>query len=612
MWSRAMHGAMAWRRVSERRGRAAWLLWGLACLAQAQPASAPLQPEIASGFTAKQDVLAPHAMVATAHPLASQTALDILRAGGTAVDAAIAAQMVLGLVEPQSSGIGGGAFAVVYDPARREAPLTTYDGRETAPQSARDTLFLHNGQPMAFKDAVVGGRAVGTPGVLRMLAMAHQRHGRLPWARLFMPAVRLAEQGFAVSPRLHASLQADAALRQDPVARAYFYQDDGTPHPVGHVLRNPALAKVYRQVAQEGVDSFYRGPLAQEIVRKVRSHPTNPGGLNLADLRDYRAVQRAPLCFVHPAPQRRYLVCGMAPPSSGTVAVGQILGLMQRLPAAQKRWHDGPDAAWLHDYSEAARLAFADRALYMADPDFVSFGPGTWRALMDDTYLQERARLIGPKPMPQAPAGLVQADATTRYAASAPQPEYGTTHLSIVDAQGRAVALTSSIEDAFGARQMVRGFLLNNQLTDFSFVPADAQGRPVANRVEPGKRPRSSMTPLLVFDRDSNELLMSLGSPGGAMIIHYVARTLWALMHEGQSAQQAVDGANFGNLAGPVVLEEGRFAPGVLQGLRESGHALRVAPLASGLQVLRRVRIDGASQWQGGSDPRREGVVLGH
>ena len=588
------------------------LLGVLAFTARAQDSTAPLQPEIASGLTPQREVLARHAAVATAHPLASQAALEMLRAGGSAVDAAIAAQMVLGLVEPQSSGIGGGAFAVVLDPERRDAPLASYDGRETAPQAAREDLFLRQGQPMSFQDAVVGGRAVGTPGVLRMLALAHQRHGRLPWARLFMPAVRLAEQGFAISPRLHALLQADAALRLDPTARALYYRDDGTAHPVGHVLRNPALARVYRRIAQQGVDHFYRGDVARDMVRKVRSHPTNPGVLSELDLREYRARVRTPLCFEHRVDSRRYWLCGMAPPSSGTVAVGQMLGLLAHTPVAGQRWgSDGPDATWLHHYSEAARLVFADRALYMADPDFVSFDASTWRALLADDYLQARARLIGPKPMTQAPAGQVGLAGTAPYAASAAQPEYGTSHLSIVDAQGRAVAMTSSIEDAFGARQMVQGFLLNNQLTDFSFVPRDAQGRPVANRVEPGKRPRSSMTPLLVFDRDTGQLQMVLGSPGGAMIIHYVTRTLWALLHEGQGAQQAVAGGNFGNVNGPLVLESDRFSPATVHALRDAGHSLRAMPLTSGLQVLRRVRVDGVDQWQGGSDPRREGVVLG-
>ena len=578
--------------------------------------TAPLQPEGASGLTNKVDVYADKRVAVTAHPLATQAAMEMLRAGGTAVDAAIAAQMVLGLVEPQSSGIGGGAFMLFYDPTRSSQKLLTYDGRETAPRAAREDLFLKDGQPMAFADAVAGGRAVGTPGVVRMLAQAHLRHGKLPWARLFMPAVKLAEQGFAVGPRLHALLQSDPHLRQDPAARRYFYDDDGNPHAVGHILRNQALARVYRRLASEGANAFYRGDLARDIVRKVRMHPSNPGWLGEQDLLDYRAVERAPLCFAHEVPvasnAKRYLICGMGPPSSGTVAVGQILGLLERTPARQMRWGEqGPEASWLHYYSEAARLAFADRAQYLADPDYLPVNANFWVNLLQPEYLQQRAKLIGPAVMPQVTPGVVSAPVVWPYAAAADQPEYGTSHLSIVDAQGRAVSMTTTIEDAFGARQMVQGFLLNNQLTDFSFAPRDASQRPIANRVEPGKRPRSSMSPLLVFDRDTGQLVMNLGSPGGAMIIHYVSRSLWALMHEGRSAQQTADGANFGNVNGPLVLEDKRFAANVLQSLRSSGHEVREMPLTSGIQILQRVRQDGQWRWQGGSDPRREGVVLG-
>ena len=620
MWWPAMHGVMVWLRGSELRSPRVWLVcvcMPLSVLALTPAAStAPLQPEAASGFATKTDVYGRKAMAVTAHPLATQAAAEMLRAGGSAVDAAIAAQMVLGLVEPQSSGIGGGAFMLFYDPTRSNQRLLTYDGRETAPRAAREDLFLKDGQPMAFADAVAGGRAVGTPGVVRMLAQAHLRHGKLPWARLFMPAVKLAEQGFAISPRLHTLLQADPHLRKDPAARRYFYDDDGNAHPVGHVLRNQALARVYRRIASEGVNAFYRGELAKDIVRKVRTHDTNPGWLSEQDLLDYRSVERAPLCLAHEVthvtPTKRYVICGMGPPSSGTIAVGQILGLLERTPALSMRWGEqGPDAAWLHFYSEAARLTFADRAQYVADPDFLPVAGHFWNNLLQPDYLQQRAKLIGPGVMPQVSPGVVSAPAPWPYAAAPAQPEYGTSHLSIVDAQGRAVSMTTTIEDAFGARQMVQGFLLNNQLTDFSFAPSDAAKRPIANRVQPGKRPRSSMTPLLVFDRDSGALVMNLGSPGGAMIIHYVSRSLWALMHEGRSAQEAVDGANFGNINGPLVLEDKRFASGVLQQLKQSGHEVREMPLTSGIQVLQRVKQDGQSVWQGGSDPRREGVVWG-
>jgi gamma-glutamyltranspeptidase/glutathione hydrolase len=635
MWWPAMPDAMAWRRGSELQ--AVWATWlsrgarafaaaGVCCVAVAwaqSPATtntainaAPLQPEASTGFIAKTDVVGRKRIAVTAHPLATEAAMEILRAGGSAVDATVAAQMVLGLVEPQSSGIGGGAFMLFYDPTRSSQRLVTYDGRETAPQAAREDLFLKDGQPMAFADVVAGGRAVGAPGVLRLLAQAHLRHGKLPWARLFMPAVRLAEKGFPVSPRLHALLQADPYLRLDPAAKRYFYDNDGAAHPVGHILRNQALARVYRRIAQEGANAFYRGDLAKEIVRKVRTHPTNPGALGEQDLLDYRAVERAPLCFAHEVsetkPVRRYLVCGMAPPSSGTIAVGQILGLLERTPALGMRWGEhGPDGSWLHFYSEAARLAFADRAQYVADPDFLPVTSSFWNNLLQPDYLQQRARLMGPSVMPQVSPGVVSADTVWPFAAAPAQPEFGTSHMSIVDAQGRSVSMTTTIEDAFGARQMVQGFLLNNQLTDFSFVPRDASQRPIANRVQPGKRPRSSMSPLMVFDRDTGALVMNLGSPGGAMIIHYVTRSLWALMHEGRSAQQTVDGANFGNVNGPLVLEEKRFNASVIQQLKQTGREVREMPLTSGVQVLKRIQLEGEWVWQGGSDPRREGTVLG-
>ncbi len=575
----------------------------------------PVQPESASGITDKPGWTTRHFAVAAANPLATDAGAQVLRAGGSAVDAAIAVQMVLTLVEPQSSGIGGGAFLLHHDGRRVQA----FDGRETAPAAVNEKLFLDtDGQPLPFAQAVVGGRSVGVPGAVAMLAQAHRQHGRLPWARLFEPAIALAEQGFPVSPRLHTLLQGETALQQDPVAAAYFYRADGQPHPVGHVLRNPELAAVLRAIAAQGLQALYSGPVAQAIVRKVQAHPVNPGRLSLDDLAGYRPKEREALCHEHAAAQRALRLCGFPPPSSGAIAIGQILGLLARTPQATAPLANGlPGPDWLHTYAEASRLAFADRAQYLADPDFVAPPAGRWGSLLDARYLDERARLLGLARSPQAPAGQ-PGGVPSAWAAMPEQPEYGTSHISIVDGLGNALAMTTTIEAGFGARLMVStdptrpgGFLLNNQLTDFSFVPADAQGRPVANRVEPGKRPRSSMSPTLVFDRDSGQLLMSAGSPGGALIIHFTAKTLLGVLHWGLLPQAAIDLPNFGTLGGPLMLEAGRFPATTVQALQQRGHAVSETPMPSGLQAIVRGQAHGEPVWFGGADPRREGVVMG-
>ena len=573
-------------------------------------AGLPRQPEIATGQQAARPA-SRHARfaVAAANPLATEAGRQMLARGGSALDAAIAVQMVLTLVEPQSSGIGGGAFLLHWDGQRVQA----FDGRETAPAAADERLFLTpEGKPMAFMDAVVGGRSVGVPGTVRMLEMAHAQHGRLRWAALFEPAIRLAEAGFPVSPRLHAMLQADAHLRKDPTAAAFFYQPDGTPWPVGHRLKNPELAEVLRRLARDGARALHEGEIAQAIVAKVQGHPGNPGRMTLADLAGYHAKAREAICHDHTAGSRRWKICGFPPPSSGAIAVGQILGLMARTGAAQEPLATDtglPSADWLHTYMEASRLAFADRAQYLGDPDFVPAPGDDWRSLLDPAYLDARARLIHAQRAPTAPAG-VPGPVRTSFAPMAEQIEYGTSHISIVDAEGRAVSMTTTIEDAFGARQMVRGFLLNNELSDFSFAPADATGRPVANRVEPGKRPRSSMAPTLVFDAEGR-LAASAGSPGGALIIHYTARTLHGLLQWRLDPQAAIDLPNFGTTGGPVVLEKGRFPAPVIEALKARGHEVREQDMTSGLQAIARGTQDGRTIWRGGADPRREGVVLG-
>ena len=572
--------------------------------------SVPEQPEAASGSTDKPGWAYRRQAVAAANPLATDAGSQILRAGGSALDAAIAVQLVLGLVEPQSSGIGGGAFLMHFDGRRVQA----FDGRETAPAGAHAQQFLgDDGKPMPFDEALLSGHAVGVPGAVRMLEAAHRQHGVLPWAQLFEPAITLAEQGFRVSARLHTLLQADPHLRKDPLAARFFYNAQGQAWPVGHLLRNPEYAHVLRRIATEGSRALHEGAVAQAIVARS-AQPPRPGSLSLQDLQAYQPREREALCFDHTARARAYRICGFPPPSSGQIAIGQILGLLERTMPQGPDWLNGqPSADFVHRYTEASRLAFADRAQHVADPDFVPAPAGEWRSLLAPGYLQTRARLIGPQSMKTATPGQ-PAGALTSFAPMPGQPEYGTSHISVVDAQGRAVAMTTTIEAAFGARRMVStdpsrpgGFLLNNQLTDFSLAPADAQGRPIANRVEPGKRPRSSMSPTLVFDRSSGQLVMSGGSPGGALIIHYTAKLLAGTLQGGLDAQQAINLPNFGSLNGPTLLEAGRFGPAMVQALQARGHEVREMDMTSGLQAIERT----ASGWFGGADPRREGVVLG-
>ena len=579
----------------------------------------PSQPEGSSGTTEKPGWATEKFAVAAANPLATDAGYQVLKAGGSAIDAAIAVQMVLTLVEPQSSGIGGGAFLLHAAGTRVEA----YDGRETAPAAVTDKLFIGaDGKPLPFNDAVVGGRSVGVPGTVRMLELAHREHGKLAWAQLFEPAIQLAEGGFKVSARLNTLLANDKFLSKDPVAAAYFYDTAGKPWPVGHVLKNPELAAVLRAIARQGSKALLEGDVAQAIVAKVRTHPTNPGQLSLADLAGYQPKKREALCTSYQVAPRNYRVCGFPPPSSGAIAIGQILGILQNTNAAAMPLQDGlrgpaPGADWLHLYTEAARLAFADRALYVADPDFVQPPAGSWMSLLEPAYLASRAKLIGAQSMKVAQPGTPGAIRTS-LAPMPDQPEYGTSHISIVDAFGNAVAMTTTIEDQFGSRQMVTtsaarrgGFLLNNELTDFSFAPTVAQGQPIANRVQPGKRPRSSMAPTLVFDQASGELLMSGGSPGGAAIIHYTAKALYGVLNWGLMPQQAINLPNFGSMNGPTLLEENRFPPATVEALRARGAEVREMNMTSGLQAITRGQAHGKKVWLGGADPRREGVVMG-
>ncbi|MFN5166005.1 MAG: gamma-glutamyltransferase family protein [Pseudomonadota bacterium] len=556
--------------------------------------------------------------VAAAHPLASEAGAALLAAGGNALDAAIGAQFVLSVVEPQASGLGGGGFLLHWD--GRE--VAAWDGRETAPAAAGPDWFLRaDGTPLPMAAAVASGRSVGVPGLVSMLEAAHRAHGRLPWARLLQPAIALAEQGHAVGPRLHALLQAEmqgsGALARDPQARAHFLDAEGRPWPVGHVLRNPAQAAVLRAVARDGAAALHRGAVAADIVRRAAAHgapgaqPAPAGRMTAADLERYRPQRRAALCADW-APHWR--VCGMPPPSAGQLTLMQTLGIVERLgPGAAAPPAGVGDADWLHRFTEAQRLAFADRNRHVGDPDFVAPPSGRWDSLLDAGYLDARAARGGPRRMGLAPGGAPAAPARA-LAAPAAAPEGGTTHVSVVDAVGRAVALTSSIEAMFGARLMSDGgtglpggFLLNNQLTDFSFVPSDAQGRPLANRVEGGKRPRSSMSPTLVFDRRDGRLAMVTGSALGAHIIPAVARTLVGTLRWQLHPQDAVALPQVSALNGPTLLEAGRFEPAVVQALRERGHEVVEQPLPTGLSAL--AWRDGA--WHGAADPRREGAVRG-
>ena len=584
------------------------------------------QPEGASGITDKPGWATKKFAVAAANPLATDAGYQILKAGGSAVDAAIAVQMVLGLVEPQSSGIGGGAFLLHHDGKATEA----FDGRETAPAGVDENLFMKDGKPLPFYEGVVGGRSVGVPGIVRMLEAAHRQHGKLPWATLFEPAIALAEGGFNISPRLNTLVKADAHLKKDPTATAYFFKSDGDPRDAGVNLRNQPFADVLKRIATEGSKAMHEGPIAQAIVDKVQKHPDNPGKLTMADMASYQPKKREALCTDYSAKGKDYRLCGFGPPSSGAIAVGQILGILGHTTAASIAPVPSPDgkgvmpaAQWLHLYTEASRLAFADRAQYVGDPDFVPAPDGklggNWASMLAPAYLAERAKLIGDQSMktgqPGKPAG-----APIAFGMPAEQPEYGTSHISIVDGYGNALSMTTTIEDAFGSRQMVNpgsnsasgannvgGFMLNNELTDFNYAPNDAEGKPTANRVQPGKRPRSSMSPTLVFDKATGQVVISGGSPGGALIIHYTAKTLYGVMNWGLNTQQAINLPNFGTTGAPTLLEEKRFPAATVEFLKAKGHEVREQAMTSGLQAIERT----PSGLFGGADPRREGVVRG-
>ena len=560
-------------------------------------------PEIATAYAEKPGWAAQQFMVAAANPLAADAGYRMLKQGGSAIDAAIATQLVLTLVEPQSSGIGGGAFLLYADGRRVQA----FDGRETAPAAADETLFQNpDGSPVSRATGVVGGRSVGAPGVLRMLELAHQEHGKLAWATLFGPAIALSQDGFAVSQRLNGLLKWDQALKRDPVAAAYFYDKNGQPWPVGHVLKNPELARTLREIAAGGADAFYKGRIARDIAAKVASHPSNPGKLTARDIAAYQAKVRAPVCSDYKA----WTVCGMPPPSSGGIAIAQMLGILETKDISRFPPVDGvPDARAIHLFTEAGRLAYADRNRYVADTDFVPLPGAGIASLLDKGYLAQRATLIGERSMGRAVAGTPPGMQVAWGLDNALQRP-STSHLVAVDAFGGGLSMTTSVEDAFGARQMVDGFLLNNQLTDFSFDARDANG-PIANRVEAGKRPRSAMSPTLVFEKGTQKLVLATGSPGGSSIINYVAKVLVGTMDWGLNVQQAISLPNFGSRNGPTELEQGRIPAAQVDALRAMGHEVRISEQNSGLQGIMRLHAHGQDFWFGGADPRREGMVRG-
>ena len=561
----------------------------LAIAALAAPAAAEIPPERTHAVASAETVTAQSHMVVAAHPLAAEAGEAVLAAGGSAADAAVAVQLVLGLVEPQSSGLGGGGFLLYWDAAGQE--LTTHDARETAPMAAAPDYWLAYGEPMDFWEAVIGGRSVGVPGTPKLLEHIHARHGRLPWAGLFDDPIALAQDGFEVSPRMADSVAAARELGRQDAARDYFFVD-GAPLAEGALLANPAYADTLRLMRDRGAAPFYTGAIARDIVATVRADD-RPGLLTMADFAAYDVIERDPVCIAY----RGDDVCGMGPPSSGGLTVGQMLGILERfdLPAI------GPGMLAEHLFLEAGRLAFADRDLYMADTDFVTMPEG----LLDADYLRARARLIDAEAaMDAAEAGTPPwRDAAARHADD-PRPRGGTTHFVIRDGHGDVVSATTTIEMGFGSRLMTNGFLLNNELTDFAFAPAGADGL-VANRVEPGKRPRSSMAPTIVL-RDGVPHL-AIGSPGGANIIPYTARALTAVLDWDLPLDEAVARPHLLNRNGPSFVEDGPGAEEMVAELEAMGHEVRLSDLNSGLHVLR-LTADGL---EGAADPRREGVAAG-
>jgi gamma-glutamyltranspeptidase/glutathione hydrolase len=602
---------------------------GPALLAAPGVAGDPAGPEAGSGYRpGRQARYAATYMVVANTPLAARAGCEILRAGGSAVDAAVAVQVVLGLVEPQSSSIAGSAFMLYYDARRKK--VSAYDGRETAPAAATAHYLTRQNQsgdysPPPLPSARRSGRSIGVPAVMRMLELAHAEHGALRWNRLFDSGIRLADGGFPIPARLGDAIAHNAdALALDANAVSAYFDADHAPRRAGATMTNRAYADTLRALAERGADALYRGPIAERLIAKARQAvgddaaktPITPSLMTLDDLAAYRAKKREPVCTRY---RGAYTVCGMPPPSSGGAAVAQALGMLAHFDLSQDRpaqpGSDGgvPGAQGVHLVSEAERLAYADRDRYVADTDFAPLPGGGLSALLDGSYLRRRAALISPaRSLGTAPAGWLDdaprgVDRTT---------EHGTTHFSIVDASGNVVTMTSSVESSMGSFHMVDGFLLSNLLTDFSAAPADGAGRPIANRIEPGKRPRSTMAPTLVFRGNAtDDFVLATGSPGGGAIPLFVLKTLVGVLDWDLDAQQAASLVNFGTVNGPTTLVDGSNPAldldALTAGLRERGHKVTTVALPSGIATIRRVWKDGKTLLEGGADPRREGVVLG-
>ncbi|MEJ1967486.1 MAG: gamma-glutamyltransferase [Rhizomicrobium sp.] len=543
---------------------------------------------------AAADTLARHHMIAAASPLAAEAGRDMMRAGGSAVDAAIAAQMVLTLVEPESSGIGGGAFLMLYDP--RTKKTLSFDGRETAPHSATPGMFLGaDGKPKPHNEEIPGGLSTGVPGVLALFEIVHQRYGKLPWARLFDPAIKLAENGFPVSRKLATELRQFPEIAAMPDMKRYFFHPGGTPVAEGETLKNPELAATFRAIAAGGARAFYAGAIAQAIVDAVNHAPVHPGGMTLADLSAYHALERPAVCGTY----RAYRLCSMGPPSSGGVAVLQMLGMLERFPSAALA---PTSLSGVHLFTQASRLAFADRMMFLGDPDVINV---PLRGLLDRTYLAQRSALIDPKKdMGMAPAGNPP-DKRADYAPQRSRQLPGTSHLSVVDDGGEVVSMTTTVESAFGSKIMAAGFVLNNELTDFSFDPV-LNGKPVANAPGPGKRPMSAMSPTIVFD-SHGRFAIATGSPGGPAIIDFVAQSLIAMIDAHMTPQQAAALPHPLNANGPTLLEKGTALDALAPQLAAMGHTVVPYDLDSGLHTVERVR----GGYIGGADPRRDGVAIG-
>lgn len=542
---------------------------------------------------AGRPAMAENWMVAAANPLAVEAGAEVLRNGGTAADAMVAVQAVLGLVEPQSSGLGGGAFLVWFD--ANSGTVTTLDGRETAPLAVTPTLFQSEvGEPLGFWDAVIGGRSVGTPGTPMLLEQAHARWGRAEWGSLFAPAISLAEEGFTVSERLAGSIAGGAERLQTFKRTADYFFPGGRALQAGDTLVNPAYADTLRLIAAHGSEAFYTGPIADDIVATVRTAAGNPGVLNKTDLEIYQVIEREPVCVSY----RTHDVCGMGPPSSGALTVGQILGMLDRFDLAAL----GPESAeaW-RLIGDASRLAFADRGRYMADSDFV---PMPTEGLTAEAYLDARAALLErDDALPEVSAGSPEWDHAMLYADDQSLELPSTSHISIVDQYGNALSMTTTIENGFGSRLMVRGFLLNNELTDFSFR-THSDGVPIANRIEPGKRPRSSMAPTIVLQDGAPTLV--IGSPGGSRIIGYVAQAIIAHIDWDMDVQQAVSMPHLVNRFGTFDVEEDTDAVDLETALTGLGYEVSLRGLNSGLHA-----IGVSDTLSGGADPRREGIALG-